>query len=121
MVYAMWFRVDSIAFPLRADDKIIDWSKDEEMCSNYGKGFSKAYSKHNIYIGTTGQLYYMGKTINIEDIPKIISKLIPEEGRDKYIGIVQPPITNNPNAIFVLRVKSKLKKMKFENCIVYWG
>ena len=121
MVYAMWFRVDSIAFEIRDTTKIVQYQKDDDICTWYGKDFNTSYEKNEIYIGSSGQLFYLGKLIDPDEVELIIKNYVPGEGGDKYFSFFLPPISKNPNAKIVLRVKNKLKSIKVDKCSIYWS
>ena len=121
MVYAMWFKVDSIAFSIRDTTKIVQYQEDDDICTWYGKNFNTSCEKNEIYIGSSGQLFYLGKLIVPAEVEQIIKNYIPEEAGDKYFIFLLPPISNNPNAKMVLRINNKLKRIKIDKCAIYWS
>ena len=119
-IYGMWYETNKIAFEITDTTKIQKWAADDDIYNGYNKDRKAGYSKNKLFIGTNGQLFYKGETLDINKVSQLIKKLRLEKKSLDYIEIFQPPTIGNINNNIISSVKKTLRQNIPSDFKVFW-
>ena len=115
MSFAIWISPNKIAFI--TEDSYFE-TEPNSISANYETSFSQNSPSNSLYIGVSGNMYYNGKQISINEIKNLFKKLTTVE--KKYLLVYQPPKNNNAYWNLIEKLKKQITKANTPDLKIVW-